>query len=75
MVVNYWVSVERAMRFTFVALNERQRRICAASEALKLGHGGIGYLAQLLGYHCRTIELLMIELRQSDPPLPPQRAR
>ena len=29
------------MRYAFSTLNERQRRLFAASEALKLGHGGI----------------------------------
>ena len=75
MIVNYSVSVEQVMRFTFAALNERQRRIYAAAETLKLGHGGIGYIARLLGCHRRTIERGLTELRQSDPPLPPQRAR
>ena len=36
---------------TFSTLNERQRRLFAASEALKLGHGGNVYVAQLLNCH------------------------
>jgi hypothetical protein len=75
MIAKYAPSVQQAMQFTFSALNERQRRLYAATEALKLGHGGIGYIAELLGCHRRTIERGLNELRQSDPLLPPQRAR
>lgn len=39
----YSTAVEAAMRHMYAALNERQRRLYAASEALKLGHGGIAY--------------------------------
>jgi hypothetical protein len=35
------IPVEQAMRLTFSSLNERQRRLYAAAEALKLGHGGL----------------------------------
>ena len=75
MIAKYAVPVEQAMQFTFAALNERQRRIYAATEALKLGHGGIVYLAELLGCHRRTIERGLSELGQSDSRLPPHRAR
>ena len=75
MIAKHAVPVEQAMQFTFAALNERQRRIYAATEALKLGHGGIVYLAELLGCHRRTIERGLGELRQSDSLLPPHRAR
>ena len=71
----YAAPVEQAMQFTFASLNERQRRLFAGTEALKLGHGGIGYIAELLGCHRRTIERGLNELRQADAPLPPQRAR
>jgi hypothetical protein len=75
MIATYAVPVEQAMQFTFASLNERQRRLFAATEALKLGHGGIVYLARLLGCHRRTIERGLDELRQADAPLPPERAR
>ncbi len=51
MITEYSRPVEEAMRYTFSTLNERQRRLFAASEALKLGHGGIAYIAQLLDCH------------------------
>jgi hypothetical protein len=75
MIAKYAISVEQAMQFTFSALNERHRRIYAATEALKLGHGGIAYIADLLGCHRRTIERGLDELRQAESLLPPQRAR
>ena len=75
MFAKYPPPVEQAMQFTFAALNERQRRLFAATETLKLGHGGIVYVAELLGCHRRTIERGLNELRQADAPLPPQRAR
>lgn len=75
MITAYPRPVEEAMRYTFSTLNERQRRLFAASEALKLGHGGIAYIAQLLDCHRRTIERGLNELRHPDSVLPPQRAR
>jgi hypothetical protein len=75
MIVKYPDAVERVMRLTFDSLNERQRRIYAANEAMKLGHGGIGYLADLLGCHRRTIERGLNELGQLASPLPPRQAR
>lgn len=75
MITTYAPTVEQAMRFTFDSLNERQRRVYAAAESLKLGHGGIAYVAELLGCHRRTIERGLDELRQADAPLPHQRAR
>ena len=75
MIAKYPPPVEQAMRFTFATLNERQQRIYAAGESLKLGRGGIIYLAELLGCHRRTIERGLTELHQADASLPPQRAR
>jgi len=75
MITKYPDQVEQAMRLTFSTLNERQRRLFAATEALKLGHGGIAYMAQLLDIHRRTIERGLRELRHPDSLVPPQRAR
>jgi hypothetical protein len=75
MIATYAAPVEQAMRYAFAAMNERHRRIYAATEALKLGHGGISYIAELLGCHRRTIERGLSELRQVASLLPPQRAR
>jgi hypothetical protein len=75
MVSKYPQRVEQAMRYTFANLNERQRRLYAATEALKLGHGGIAYVSGVLGCHRRTIERGMDELQNPGPVLPAQQAR
>lgn len=75
MIATYPACVEAAMRYTFASLNERQRRLFAATEALKLGHGGIAYVAEVLGCHRRTIERGLVELREQKPPPPADRAR
>jgi len=75
MMAKYPAPVERAMRFTFSTLNERQRRPYAATEALKLGHGGIAYVAELFGCHRGTVERGSREPRRADPSVPAQRAR
>jgi hypothetical protein len=75
MIAKYPQPVEEAMRYTSSTLNERQRRLFAASEALKLGHGGIAYIAQLLDCHRRTIERGLEELRHPQAPSPSHRAR
>jgi len=75
MITKYPRPVEEAMRCTFSTLKERQRRLFAASEALKLGYGGIASIAQLLDRHRRTIDRGLNELRHSDSLLPPHRAR
>jgi hypothetical protein len=75
MITEYAWPVEQAMRHTFSTLNERQRRLYAATEALKLGHGGIAYIAEVLHCHRRTIERGLAELRHPGPLLPPHQAR
>ncbi len=45
------------MRTFFAVLSERDRRLYAAVEASKLGHGGICYIASVLGCCERTIFL------------------
>ena len=59
--------VAQAMRLAYAHLGERPRRLYAATEALKLGHGGIARVAAVLGCHRRTIERGLAELRRPDP--------
>jgi hypothetical protein len=59
--------VAQAMRLAYAHLGERPRRIYAATEALKLGRGGIARVAAVLGCHRRTIERGLAELRQAGP--------
>jgi len=59
-------------------LNERARRLWAATEALELGWGGISLVAQATGLARDTIYVGLRELRQPPPPAPagcPQRVR
>lgn len=71
----YAMAVEQAMRFTFSSLNERQRRLYAAGEALKLGHGGIAYIAQLFDCHRKTVQRGLEDLQNPGLLLPPDQAR
>ena len=58
----YSEDIEQAMCLFFASLAERDRRRYAAVEAAKLGHGGILYIAQLLGCSERTIRRAREEL-------------
>jgi hypothetical protein len=71
----YTTSVEQAMRLTYSSLNERQRRLYAANEALKLGHGGIAYVADLFGCHRKTVQRGRLELQGAEVHFPANQAR
>jgi hypothetical protein len=74
MFLYYPSDVERAMQQVFQSLGERDRRIYAAVEACKLGHGGIGYIAQLFGCDRKTVRRGLQELHQ-PPSSTPGRSR
>jgi hypothetical protein len=67
-------DVEQDMQTFFGSLREKDRRRYAAIEARKLGHGGITYVASLLGIDQKTIQHGLHELAQL-PDIPPQRCR
>ena len=67
--VPYSAELELFMHQLYAALSEHDRRRYAAVEALKLGHGGIVYLAQVLGCSEKTIRTGIAELY--DAPLLP----
>lgn len=70
----YSAEIELFMQQLYASLSERDRRRYAAVEAVKLGHGGILYLARLFGCSERTIRNGLDELY--DPPsLPLGRTR
>lgn len=52
------------MKHLFDSLSEKDRRRYAAVEALKLPHGGIAYIAEVLGCSRRTIERASHDLRK-----------
>jgi hypothetical protein len=64
MFVKYPLDIERAMQQVFHSLAERDRRIYAGVEACKLGHGGIGYIAQLFDCDRKTVRRGLQELQQ-----------
>jgi hypothetical protein len=62
----YAPEVERMMRRLFGSLRENDRRRYAAIEAAKLGHGGIDYIAGVLGCDPKTVRLGLGELEGAD---------
>ena len=64
----YPVETERMMKRFFQWLSEKDRRRYAAVEAAKLGHGGVEYVARLLGCDPRTIQQGREELEQPQDP-------
>ena len=60
----YGPEIEQQLRQYYQSLSEKDRRRFAAVEAIKLGHGGIGYIAQVLGCDPQTVHEGMRELKQ-----------
>ncbi len=54
--------VKKRMRSFYRSLNEKDRRHYAAIEAMKLSHGGIGYISQVLNCDQKTISRGIAEL-------------
>lgn len=52
----YSEEIEETMKKVFNTLSEKSKRLYAASEAEKLGHGGNTYISELFGCDRRTIE-------------------
>jgi len=65
----YEPQIEDRMRRFSETLSERDRRRFAALEAARLGHGGVEYIAEVLGCSTRTIERGAEEIDQlpTDP--------
>lgn len=59
----YSSEIEQEMKKFYQTLSEKNRRRYAAVEALKLGHGGILYVAGVLGCHRSTISAGIEELK------------
>jgi transposase len=60
----YLPEIERAMKKYYATLNEKDQRRYAAVEALKLGFGGQGYIARVLGCSEKTVSRGLDELEQ-----------
>jgi len=62
----YPIKTERMMKRFFQWLSEKDRRRYAAVEAAKLGHGGVEYIARVLGCDPQTIQQGREELEQPE---------
>src|SRR5882757_10795816 len=60
----YNPEIERLLCQYYQSLSEKDRRRFAALEAIKLGHGGTRYIAQVLGCDPQTVKDGMRELKQ-----------
>jgi hypothetical protein len=67
--------IKKRMTSFYRSLNEKDRRHYAAIEAMKLGHGGIGYISQVLGCDQKTIRLGIAELESDIDPTDQQRKK
>jgi hypothetical protein len=74
MLTTYSCTTHDAMRRVFDSLNERDRRLYAAAEAIKLGRGGLLFLTRLFDCDPKTIRRGIRELQQESS-LPPGRSR
>jgi hypothetical protein len=65
----YDKTVEQSMRLLFESLSEKDRRRYAAVEAIKLGHGGIEYIAGIMQCDPKTIRQGQAEVEElpTDP--------
>jgi hypothetical protein len=61
---HYAPEIEQLLRQYYQSLSEKDRRRFAAVEALTLGHGGITYIANVLGCDPQTIHEGIRELKQ-----------
>jgi hypothetical protein len=59
-------KIEEHMRDYFGSLNEKDRRRYAGLEAIKLGHGGVTYISDILGCDRKTVRKGIDEIL--DPP-------
>lgn len=72
----YAANVERMMRRMYGSLNERDRRRYAAVEAAKLGHGGIEYVARVVGCDPKTVRRGLDEMEsEAEPSVDRQRKK
>lgn len=59
----YSFEIEHEMKKFYHTLNEKDKRRYAGVEALKLGHGGIGYISQLFACDPQTVSKGQAELK------------
>jgi hypothetical protein len=71
----YGENVERHMKLFYDSLSEKDRRRYAALEAERLGHGGIEYVAGVVGCHPSTIRQGREDIAQLPEDTAPDRVR
>lgn len=72
----YFRFIEEEIKKLYNLLNEGDKRLYAAVEAIKVGHGGISYIAKIVGCNRKTIARGIRELlRLSDEDQMDQRIR
>lgn len=71
----YEYNLQQKYEAIFPLLNERQRRVLAAADALVLGRGGVSQVARASGLSRTTIHHGMAELDESAPASPRIRRR
>ena len=62
----YSAEIEQKMQRFFRWLSEKDRRRYAAVEAAKLGHGGVEYIARVLGCDPQTIRQGLRDLEEAE---------
>lgn len=60
----YPADTEQQMQVLYQSLSEKDRRRYAAVEAVKIGHGGLSYVAKLFGCDPDTVKHGQAELAQ-----------
>ncbi len=71
----YDPQTEQSLRNFYRSLSEKDRRRFAAIEANKLGHGGVQYIASVLGCSRPTIQQGKTDLESLPNEVEPQRIR
>ena len=62
----YSPAIEEQMSCFYQLLSEKDRRLYAATESPKLGHGGISYIGKVLNCDRKTIHRGITELKHPD---------
>ena len=62
----YLPETENLMKLFYENISEKDRRLYAAVEAQKIGHGGIQYIADLFDCSRQTIHTALDELKKKS---------
>jgi len=66
----YFPAIETEIKKFYQQLNEKNKRLYAAVEALKIGRGGISYIARIVGCSRKTVARGLRELQNLHPEAP-----